>query len=63
MGKLDDSNVPERTIWLIEIGRGFPVVHEHRQDGTSIVHIRPSGGKSNLMNEMSDQLRERSRVD
>jgi hypothetical protein len=35
------------------------VAHEHRTDGTVVTHIRPSGGKSNLMTELVEQFRGR----
>lgn len=46
-----------RTIWTFELHR--PVVHEHRPAGTVITHVRPSGGKSPLMNKLIDQFRGR----
>jgi hypothetical protein len=46
-----------RTTWTCELHR--PVVHEHRTDGTVITHVRPSGGKSALTNELIEQFRGR----
>jgi hypothetical protein len=51
-----DSALP-RTIWMCELHR--PVVHERRTDGTVITHVRPSGGKSTLMNQLLQQFRGR----
>jgi len=45
------------TIWKFELHR--PSVHEHRTDGTVITHLRPSGGKSALMNILIEQFRGR----
>lgn len=51
-----DPTIP-RTIWMFELRH--PVVHEHRADGTVVTHVRPSGGKSALMNELLEQFRGR----
>lgn len=40
--------------WSLELHRPG-VAHERRADGTHIVHIRPSGGKSLVMNHLIEE--------
>jgi hypothetical protein len=42
------------TVWTMDLVR--PVVHERRVDGAHIIHIRPRGGKSTLVNKIMVDL-------
>jgi hypothetical protein len=54
-----DSETGMKTWWMLEVGRR--VVHERRRDGSHIVHINPSGGKSTLVNTILVSLSARPR--
>lgn len=42
------------TKWSLALHRPG-VAHERREDGTHIVHVRPSGGKSSVINDLIDE--------
>lgn len=44
------------TQFYMDFTYSFPVVHEHRIDGTVITHVRPSGSKSTFTIEAFQRL-------
>ena len=46
------------TKWFVDLLRPG-VAHERRSNGTHIVHVRPSGGKSSLINDLIEKASSR----